>query len=125
MPTPRDKALYERVKKRIYKQYKTHGAYRSAALVKEYKKAYGRKYGPKASPYIGKKNTKKGIARWMREKWTDQYGKPYASKPNSVFRPSKKITKKTPITWKQLNKRQVRSAIKEKQKTGRVSRFRK
>ena len=38
MSEPKDKKLYEQVKKEIYAKYPQHSAYRSGLLVKEYKK---------------------------------------------------------------------------------------
>ncbi len=38
MPVPRDKKLYEMVKKRVYKKIPKHSAYRSGVIVKTYKK---------------------------------------------------------------------------------------
>ena len=42
-----DKKLYEKVKKDIYSKYKKPSAYRSGALVKQYKKLGGRYSGNK------------------------------------------------------------------------------
>ena len=41
---PKDTKLYESVKNKIYKQITKHSAYRSGILVKEYEKAYLKKY---------------------------------------------------------------------------------
>ena len=40
MPTPKDKELYETIKKEIYLKYPKHSAYRSGILVKQYKEEY-------------------------------------------------------------------------------------
>ena len=61
-------------------------------LVKEYKEAGGK--------YSGKKDDKKGLGRWFKEKWTNQRKK-----------------KDTPA--------QKKKAIEEKKKTGRVKKFKK
>ena len=60
MPVPRDKKLYEMVKKRVYKKIPKHSAYRSGVLVQKYKKSFKKKYGNK-DPYIGKKTNKNVI----------------------------------------------------------------
>jgi hypothetical protein len=117
---PRDKELYEKVKKKIYKKYKKPSAYRSGALVKEYKKQYFYKYGNMNS-YIG--TSKDGLKRWFKEKWVDQYGKPYYSSPFSVFRPSKRVNIGTPKTWSELDKKEIEDAVYEKLTKGRVKKF--
>jgi len=38
MASPKDKELYEKVKKEVYGRYKTHSAYRSGILTKNIKK---------------------------------------------------------------------------------------
>ena len=38
MSVPVDKELYENIKKKVWKQYKKPSAYRSSALVKEYRR---------------------------------------------------------------------------------------
>ena len=43
MSEPKDKTLYESVKRRVYKKIPKHSAYRSGVLVKEYKEAYKKK----------------------------------------------------------------------------------
>ena len=44
MAIPKDKELYEKVKKRVYKRIPQHSAYRSGLIVKEYKQEYKKKY---------------------------------------------------------------------------------
>ena len=41
---PKDTKLYNRIKSHIYNKYPIHSAYRSGLLVKEYKRAYEKKY---------------------------------------------------------------------------------
>ena len=52
MTEPKDKILYEKVKKDANKIYKTHGAYKSAYIVKKYKELGGEYYGEK-NPDVG------------------------------------------------------------------------
>jgi len=66
MSEPKNKKLYEKVKKEIYTKIPKHSAYRSGLLVKEYKKRGG--------TYIGKKENDKGLSRWFREKWETSLG---------------------------------------------------
>jgi len=128
MPTPRDKKLYKKIKKKVYKDIPKHSAYRSGILVKKYKKAYTRKYGNrkgKRNPYIGKKTRKKGLRRWFDEKWVNQDGKVGYHSKSDVYRPSKRITRKTPTTHKELSKKEINRSRREKYTKGRVKRFKK
>ena len=43
----------------------------------------------------------------------------------STFRPTKKVSKKTPTTWSQLTPAEKAAAKKEKKRKGRVSRYKK
>ena len=120
---PRDQQLYENIKKKIYKKYPNHSAYRSGHLVKEYKKEYAEKYNDYSSPYIGKKTQKKGLSRWFAEEWKNQRGKTGYKYKNDVYRPSIRITKDTPSLMKELTEAEIKSARREKYRTGRVRRF--
>ena len=71
----------------------------------------------------GKKSKKKGLARWFKEKWTNQRGEIGYKYKSDIYRPSKRITKKTPKTHKELTKRNVFKARSKKYKHGRVNRF--
>ena len=123
MPSiPNDKELYEKTKKEIYKKYPKHSAYRSGLLVQAYKESYEKKHKSK-NAYSGKKNQNEGLSRWYSEEWkNDKGGIGYTSK-SSVYRPTKRITKDTPITFSELSKQQIEKAKKEKAKTGRVKKF--
>ena len=122
MPVPRDKKLYEMVKKRVYKKIPKHSAYRSGVLVQTYKKSFKKKYGNK-DPYIGKKTKKKGLSRWFLEKWRNQRGKVGYKYKSDVYRPTRRITKKTPTTFSELTKKQIKRARTIKLKKGRVNKF--
>jgi hypothetical protein len=123
MPKPRDQKLYNKTKQYIYKKYPKHSAYRSGLLVQEYKKRFSKKYGKKKDPYIGKKTEKKGLGRWFREKWVNQRGEVGYRYKSDVYRPSKRVTKKTPKTYKELSKQQIKKARSKKYRIGRVNRF--
>lgn len=123
MPLPRDQKLYNKTKKYIYKKHPKHSAYRSGLLVKEYKKRFSKKYGKKKNPYKGKKTEKKGLSRWFKEKWVNQRGEIGYKYKSDVYRPSKRITKKTPKTHNELTKKQIKRARSKKYKKGRVNRF--
>jgi len=122
MSEPKDKLLYERVKAKVYKRIPKHSAYRSGILVKEYKQSYKKKYN-NDNAYIGKKKENTGLSRWFKEKWETQDGKKTYNKKNDIFRPTKRITKDTPTTMKELSKKQIKTAQGEKRKTGRVKKF--
>jgi hypothetical protein len=123
MTIPSDKKLYNKTKKNIYKKIPKHSAYRSGILVKKYKQLFSKKYGTKKNPYIGKKSKKKGLSRWFKEKWTNQRGEIGYKYKSDIYRPSKRITFKTPKTHKELTKRNVFKARSKKYKHGRVNRF--
>ena len=123
MPVPSDERLYEVVKRRIYKKYPKHSAYRSGLLVQAYKKSFKTKYGARKSPYIGVKNNSTGLKRWFRENWRSDRGKIGYSSKSSVYRPTKRITKDTPVTFGELTEKQIQRAKKEKARTGRVKKF--
>lgn len=122
MPVPRDKKLYKRVKKKVYKQIPKHSAYRSGILVQQYKKSFKKKHGNK-NPYMGKKTKKKGLSRWFLEKWKNQRGKIGYKYKSDVYRPTHRITKKTPITFSELTKKQLKISRSIKLKKGRVNKF--
>ena len=115
MSTPKDKQLYEKVKKEVYAKYPQHSAYRSGLLVKTYKERGG--------TYEGKKDDNTGLGRWFRESWKSQRGTEGYKTKSDVYRPTVRITKDTPTTFKELTKEQIEKARREKAKTGRVSKF--
>jgi hypothetical protein len=68
------------------------------------------------------RKTSKGasLKRWFKEKWTDQNGNACGSKKTKGVkkcRPSKKVSKKTPVTWKGVGKRK-KSVVAEKRRVG-------
>lgn len=123
MPVPRDTGLYAKTKEYIYQKIPKHSAYRSGILVKEYKHRFSRKYGAKKDPYIGKKTEKVGLNRWFSEKWVNQRSEVGYRFKNDVYRPSKRITRKTPVTYGELSQNQIQKARKTKYRKGRVDRF--
>jgi hypothetical protein len=121
---PKDLKLYEKIKKQIYAKNPIHSAYRSGLVVSTYKKVYLKKYNSNDS-YYGVKEKKKGLSRWYSEKWrNDKGGIGYTSK-SSVYRPTKRITKDTPVTFNELTKKELKKAKREKAKKGRVKKFKK
>jgi hypothetical protein len=120
---PVDNKLYNKTKKYIYKKYPQHSAYRSGLLVQEYKKRFSKKYGNKKQPYKGKRTNKKGLSRWFKEKWVNQRGEVGYKYKSDIYRPSKRVTKKTPKTHSELTKKQIKKARSKKYRKGRVDRF--
>tara|TARA_Y100000389_G_C17075536_1_gene324113 strand:- start:14 stop:421 length:408 start_codon:yes stop_codon:yes gene_type:complete len=124
-PKPTDLKLYEKIKKKLYKKIKKHSAYRSGILVQKYKDSFKKKYGSKKSPYSGIKTQKRGLSRWFKEKWVNQRGEVGYKYKNDIYRPSRRITKKTPLTHKELTKKEINKARTKKYRHGRVNKFRK
>jgi len=120
---PKDAKLYESIKNKVYKQITKHSAYRSGILVKEYKKAYLKKYKSNEA-YYGKKTNKQGLARWFKEEWKNQRGEVGYKNTNDVYRPTRRVTPKTPLTFNELTKYELAKAKKIKEIKGRVYRFR-
>ena len=123
MGVPTDNKLYNRTKKQVYKKYPKHSAYRSGILVKTYKAKFKSKYGNRKKPYKGKRTRKKGLSRWFSEKWVNQRGKVGYKYKSDIYRPTYRITKKTPVTHKELSGKRIKSARREKYTKGRVRRF--
>jgi len=99
---PIDKELYDKVKKEIFKIYKTNSAYRSGAIIKRYKELGGE--------FEGKKKNE-GLTRWFKERWEDIGNKTYP-----VYRPTRKISTKTPLLPSEIDPKNLKQQIKLKQK---------
>jgi hypothetical protein len=124
-----DKKLYSSVKKLADKKFSSKtGVYKSSWIVREYKRKGGRFRGSKPSGSTG-------LQRWYREKWVD-LNRPIRSKSGKTIgykscgrsrvknskekyplcRPSRKITSKTPKTYRELSSRRIESAKRKKSK---------
>jgi hypothetical protein len=90
-------------------------AYRSGAIVKKYKQLGGTFVGPKPKLI--------GLARWFAENWKSDTGKYRYTSRSSVYRPTRRVTAKTPRTFSELTRSQVLRAKREKARTGRVKVF--
>ncbi len=117
MAKPTNQKLYDRIKRKIYKENPKHSAYRSGQIVKQYKAAGG--------TYEGAKSDKKGLGRWFKEDWRTEKGKKTYKEGGKIFRPTKRVTKDTPTTMGELTPAQKKKAIEEKKKTGRVKKYKK
>jgi hypothetical protein len=101
MPTPIDKELYQRVKEEADRVYSKPSAYKSGFIVKKYKELGGR--------YIDD-NKPRDLDRWFKENWIDIGGKEYP-----VYRPTKRISKETPLTVTEINPIQAKKQVRLKQ----------
>jgi hypothetical protein len=101
MPIPANQKLYDEVKKYADTVYSKPSAYKSGFIVKTYKQRGGK--------YIDD-NKIKPLERWFAEKWTDVGHKDYP-----VYRPTIRISKLTPLTAKEIDKRNLESQIALKQ----------
>ena len=114
MSIPKDKDLYEKIKKMVYKIYDKPSAYRSGFLVKKYKEEFFKKYGENVEPYEDTSKDKP-LKRWFEEKWEDV--NPLKNeKSYPVYRPTKRINKKTPLTVNEVDKKDLlkKSILKQK-----------
>ena len=98
MPEPTNTKLYEEVKKEIYAKYPKHSAYRSGLLVQEYKSRGGGYSGDKSKGTLG---------RWFKEEWKNQRGETGYKKKGDVYRPTKRVSSKTPTTFRELSKKEM------------------
>lgn len=121
---PADQKLYDKVTKHANEIFKSNrGIYRSAWIVKEYKRLNGKYLGPKPS------TQDPGLKRWFKEQWIDlnqpiyskgtqkhvigykPCGRPNVSKGEyPLCRPLRRITKETPMTVSELSKKQIQKA---------------
>jgi hypothetical protein len=115
-PEPTNKTLYNKVKAEIIKKVPKHSAYRSGMIVKEYKKRGG--------GYSGFKEKGK-LKRWFKEDWRTQEGSKTYKNKGDIFRPTKRVSKDTPTTMKELTPAQKKKAMAEKKATGKVKKYKK
>ena len=102
MPIPKDKTLYEKVKKMADQVYTKPSAYKSGYIVKKYKELGGE--------YIDD-NQPKELKRWFSERWENIN----PNKGYPVLRPTVRINKQTPLTVSEIDKKQLKEQIKLKQ----------
>jgi len=89
MPIPLDTSLYEKVKKIADDIYSKPSAYKSGYIVKKYKELGG-EYADDNKP--------KNLKRWFKEDWKDIGNMDYP-----VYRPTKRISKDTPLTASEID----------------------
>jgi hypothetical protein len=93
--------LYKKAKELADATYSKPSAYKSGFIVNKYKELGG--------TYSGQKGYK-GIGRWFKEEWKDVGNKEYP-----VFRPTKRVTKDTPLTPDEIDPANVKKQIALKQ----------
>ena len=103
---PSNQSLYDKIKLIINKRYKKNSAYRSMAYIKEYKRQNG--------TFIKDGKTKK-LLRWKNEKWQD-VNPNRTKKSYPVFRPTRRISIKTPLLDSEISKQELIKQSKIKQK---------
>jgi len=118
MSKPTNKKLYDEVKAEADKKYKRHSLYKSGWISKTYQSRGGK--------YKGKKTS--GVSSWMKEEWIQV--EPYITEGKKIkcgvgekgkaCRPSKRISKDTPMTVQEVikkhSKKDILKVVKQKQK---------
>ena len=100
MAEPLDKSLYLDVKKYANTIYEKPSAYKSGFIVKTYKQRGGRYKGDGERP----------LTRWFQENWKDIGNKDYP-----VYRPTKRISKLTPLLPSEIDPNNLKQQIQKKQ----------
>ena len=65
------------------------------------------------------------LRRWFKEDWKTRGGDDDYSGGESTFRPTKKVSSKTPSTWSELTEEEKDAAANEKNTKGRVTKYKK
>ncbi len=112
-----DKKKWDIAKKLADKVYDKPSAYKSGYIIKKYKELGG--------TFTGDKKKTTGLSRWFAEKWTNQRGTTGYEHKSDVYRPRIRVTKKTPVTWDELTKKEINKAKRTKSQGKRVTRFKK
>ena len=102
MPVILDPELYKIAKDYADIIYKKPSAYKSGFIVNIYKSLGGR-YGEDKAP--------KKLKRWFKEKWVSLGGED----DYPVYRPTKRISKETPLTVNEIDPTQIPSQVALKQ----------
>jgi hypothetical protein len=131
-PVPKnvvDKKLYEKIKHKIHekleRQGKRWGIYASSELVRLYKSMGGRYTNNKEYIHSPKKLT--GLDRWYKEYWINickssppkklvKCGRTRSGGSYPVCRPYYRITKETPTTYNEMNKKDIANICSKKNK---------
>jgi hypothetical protein len=93
--------LYNKVKLYANNVYSKNSAYKSGFIIKTYKNLGGT---------FKEDNKEKPLKRWFNEQWID-----IANLEYPVYRPTKKINKKTPLLVSEIDNKDLLNKIKLKQ----------
>ena len=102
MPIVEDQQLYNAVKRDADRVYGKPSAYKSGWIVRTYKQRGGT---------YADDNKSKDLKRWFKEDWKDIGGQDYP-----VYRPTKRVSKDTPLTADEIDPIQAKKQIALKQK---------
>jgi len=112
MPAPTDPTLYKEAKEFIEKKYKTNSPFRSGAIVKQYKQQFKKKH-ESGTPYTNE--GPKNLERFFEEKWV-AVNPVIGESGNPVFRPTKRVSDKTPKLLQDIPSNILRKQVSHKQK---------
>jgi hypothetical protein len=98
---PNNIGLYNRVRKMADNVYSKPSAYKSGFIVRKYKELGGT---------FARDGKPKTLKRWFREKWTDVGHRSYP-----VYRPTVRVTRKTPLLASEIDSRDLKRKIRLKQ----------
>lgn len=102
MPIVDNLELYQYVKQKADDVYHKNSAFKSGWIVKMYKHLGGT---------YTEDNQRKKLAEWYKESWQDVGHKNYP-----VFRPTKRVTKDTPLLASEIDPKNLKQQIQLKQK---------
>ena len=116
MPIPVDNNLYQEARDFIRSRYKKNSAFASGAIVKHYKQQFKKKYGEHEKPYYDDKSPK-NLKRWFEEKWVNVNPLMGILKDSAypVFRPTYRVSDKTPTLYQEIPKENLLKQYKLKQ----------
>jgi hypothetical protein len=110
MPTPLNTVLYAKAKKIADTVYDRPSAYKSGFIVKKYKEMGGK---------YKEDGKEKKLKRWFKEEWANIGGK----LDYPVYRPTKRVSKNTPLTPAEIKPSNLKKQIKLKQVIKRLPPF--
>jgi hypothetical protein len=102
MPIIDNPILYSKAKNIADEKYKKSSAYKSGFIVKTYK-SLGGTYSDDNKP--------RNLKRWFKEDWKDIGNNKYP-----VYRPTKRVSSKTPLTSTEIQPANLKKQIQLKQK---------
>lgn len=102
MAIPKNKELYEQVKRLADRVYRKPSAYKSGFIVKKYKELGGT---------YADDHKARNLKRWFQEEWTDVGHRTYP-----VYRPTRRVSRKTPLTASEIDEKNLEQQVRLKQK---------